>query len=391
MSRIKIHNLLIKQACAFLLVILPIFFINVISSAEPGDQPIRKAAIFVENRAGQAFDAKVSVLEDFITSRITEKGFSVISREVVIDSLKNYNSEKTKSPDGEKLDTLLGNNTSALRLAQLMGADYIIVTAITSFGTEKKSFKGYGVETVNIITNLRASYKILEGVQGGTLVSDTIKVSKSERFTERSRTENSDMVNELLDEAACKVAESLGKKQIIQPPPKPNLVEITIACGMQDLAQLPVSVPDIRMTKEGKLVVEKDPLEVQLLDVTVELNGTVIGSAPGVFKVPPGLSKIRLTREGFKDWERTINANEGQKLKVVLQMTDNGYKRWRDNTAFLQELKDKEKLTDAEAESIKGHAQMLRQSGFKVDVKEDIKGDIKKGTFNSIFGMLFLQ
>ena len=59
-------------------------------------------------------------------------------------------------------------------------------------------------------------------------------------------------------------------------------------------------------------------------------------------------------------------------------MTDDGYKRWRDNTAFLQELKDKEKLTDAEAESIKGHAQMLRQSGFKVDVKEDIKGDIKK-------------
>ena len=112
---------------------------------------------------------------------------------------------------------------------------------------------------------------------------------------------------------------------------------------------------------------------------------------PGRFKVPPGHNKIRLTREGFKDWERTINANEVKKLKVVLQMTDDGYKRWRDNAAFLQELKDKEKLTDAETESIKGHAQMLRQSGVKVDLKEDIKGDIKKETFNSIFGMLFLQ
>ncbi len=374
-----------------LLAILSIFIVNVISSAESGNQPVYKAAIFVENRAGKTFDNKVPVLEDFITSRITEKGFSVISREAVTDSLENYNSEKAKSPDGEKLDVLLSNNTSALRLAQLMGVDYIIATSLTSFGAEKKSFKGYGVETVSTITTLRASYKILEGVQGGTLVSDTIKVSKSERLTERSRTENSDMVNELLDEAASKIAESLGKKQIIQPPPKPNLVEITIACGMQDTAQLPVSVPDIRMTKEGKLVVEKDPLEVQLLDVTVELNGAVIGSAPGVFKSPPGLNKIRLTREGFKDWEGTLNANEGQKLKVVLQMTENGYKRWRDNTAFLHELKDKEKLTDAEVEAIKGHAQMLRQSGFKVDVKEDIKGDIKKGTLNSIFGLLFLQ
>ena len=374
-----------------LLAMLSIFIVNVISSAASGNQPVYKAGIFVENRAGKTFDNKVPVLEDFITSRITEKGFSVISREVVTDSLKNYGAEKAKNPDGEKLDTLLSQSASALRLAQLMGVDYIIVTSLTSFGAEKKSFKGYGVETVNMITTLRASYKILEGVQGGTLVSDTIKVSKSERSTERSRTENSDLVNELLDEAASKIAESLGKKQIIQPPQKPNLVEITIACGMQDTAQLPVSVPDIRMTKEGKLVVERDPLEVQLLDVTVELNGVVIGSAPGVFKAPPGLHKIRLTREGFKDWERTLNANEGQKLKVVLQMTDNGYKRWRDNTAFLHELKDKEKLTDAEVEAIKGHAQMLRQSGFKVDVKEDIKGDIKKGALNSIFGLLFLQ
>ncbi|MBI5677543.1 MAG: PEGA domain-containing protein [Planctomycetes bacterium] len=307
MSRIKIHNLLIKKTGAFLLVILPLFFINVISSAEPSDQPIRKAAIFVENRAGQAFDDKVSVLEDFITSRITEKGFSVISREVVIDSLKNYNSEKAKSPDSEKLDTLLSNNTSALRLAQLMGVDYIIVTSITSFGTEKKSFKGYGVETVNIITNLRASYKIIEAVQGGTLVADTVKVSKSERFTERSQTENSDIINELLDEAAVKVAKSLAKKQIAPPPAGPELVEITITCGMQDLAQLPISIPDVRVDKDNRVIIEKNTLEIQMLDVTVELNGVVIGSAPGTFKVSPGLGRIRLSREGFKDWEKTVN------------------------------------------------------------------------------------
>ena len=87
---------------------------------------------------------------------------------------------------------------------------------------------------------------------------------------------------------------------------------------------------------------EKDPLEVQLLDVTVErLTGRLSVQPQAFFKVPPGLSKIRLTHGGFKDWERTINANEGQKLKVVLQMTDDGYKRWRDNTAFLRELKIK--------------------------------------------------
>src|SRR3990172_5175635 len=67
MSRTKLHNLFEKHACAFLLAILSVFFVNVLSAAETGDHPVRKTAIFVENRAGKIFDDKVSVLEDFIT------------------------------------------------------------------------------------------------------------------------------------------------------------------------------------------------------------------------------------------------------------------------------------------------------------------------------------
>ena len=350
--------------------------------AQQDDKQGLKAAIFVENRAGRSFDNKVAVFEDFITGRVTEKGFSVISREVVTDSLKTYSPGTTKE---NKLDTLLSNNTSALRLAQMMNADYLIVASISSFGTEKKKFKGYGVETVNLVTNLRASYKILEGSQGSALATDTIMASKSERFTERSTVEDNDMMNMLLDEAACMIAESLGNKHIAPPSPKPDFAEITIACGMQDLAQLPVSVPDV-LVKEDKtmMVVQNSNLEVQVLDVTVELNGVVIGSAPGVLKAPPGLNKIRLTREGFRDWERTINVYNGQKLKVALQMNEAGYARWKDNTSFLHHLKNGEKLTDANVELIKSGAQMLRQSGFKIDVKADVAKEI-----NSIFKLFW--
>ncbi|MCR4322255.1 MAG: PEGA domain-containing protein [Candidatus Brocadiaceae bacterium] len=429
----KIYNSLITQTYAFLLVILSPLFINALSATEPAEQPIRKAAIFVENRAGKAFDGKVPVLEDFITSRITEQGFSVLSREVLINAFKDYSTvgsmvsganvpeskleqqlsddvyalkmmqaigemffgsfkgisteePKVSAPEAPpvNLDQQLSRNSSALRLAQMMGADYIIAASITSFGMEKKAFEGYGVKTINIIHNLRISYKILEAVQGGSLVADTVKVSKTTRFTEGSHTEDTDMINELLDEASVKVAESLSKKRIIPPPPKPDLVEITVACGMQDLAQLPVSIPDVRLTKDNTVVIGENKLEVQLLDVTVELNGTVIGSAPGTFRTPPGLSKIRLSREGFRDWERTINVMAGQKLKVALQMSDAGYERWKDNTAFLQKLKNGEKLTDAAVKAIEGAAQMLRQSGFKIDAKADVKGEIK-----SIFRLFY--
>src|SRR5438105_11264990 len=54
--------------------------------------PQRKTAIIVENRAGEQFNDKVSVLEDLISSRIAGKGYSVISRDVVVNALKNYSS-----------------------------------------------------------------------------------------------------------------------------------------------------------------------------------------------------------------------------------------------------------------------------------------------------------
>jgi hypothetical protein len=335
----------------------------------------RKAAIFVANHADKAFDEKLATFADFITGRFTDKGFSVLSREVSTDALSSLLKD-SKQTDA---DQLLSNNSTVLRLGQMLGADYLIVASIASFGSDKKSVETYGVKTVNITHNLRVTYKILDGMHGGALASDTVKASKTLRFTENSREEAGDLINGLLEEASIQVAESLGRKEIKTASAPTGAVEFSVSCGMQDLAQLPASIPDVRLAKDNTVVVGKDKLEVQALDVTVELDGVVAGSAPSTFKAPPGLHKIRLSREGFTPWERTINVVEGQKLKVALQMSDAGYQRWKDNTAFLQSLENGKKLTDAEAERIRGEAQKLRQSGYKVDVKEDVKVDTKEG------------
>lgn len=372
-----------------------------------------KAAIFVENRAGAALNDKVPVLGDFLTSQVTEKGFSVISQEVANNALKTYataeiavsgvkaESVKAAGPAGagstaavvaaaseaqisatpgvNRLDQLLSDNTSALRLAQNLGADYLLVASITSFGSEKKSFDGDGVKTVNVTHTLRVSYKLLEAVQGGSLIGATVTAKKTTRFTENSQTEDSDLVNGLLADAANQVADNMGRKRdsIAATTPKPALVEITVACGMQDLVQLPVSIPDIREQADGTLTVTTNRLSIQVLDATVEINGTAVGSAPGKFKVPPGLNKMKITREGFKDWDRTVNFAEGQKFNVALQMSEAGYARWKDNTAFLFGLKTAEKMTDATVKAIEGFAQLLRQSGYRVDTRTDVKANIE--------------
>ena len=310
----------------------------------------RKAAIFVVNRVGPAMNDKVAVLEDFLTSRITEKGFSVISREVSINALNTTS-----------LDQALSTSSSALRLAQNLGADYLLVASITSFGNEKKTDSNLG--TVNVIHTLRVSCKLLEGVQGGSLIADTVKAVKTIRSTENNRTENSDILNDLLDDAATQVAGDPRWKKSTTVAVQSKQVEITVACGMQDMVQMPISIPDVRVLNDSSIFVSSNRLGIQVLDATVEIDGIAIGSAPGQFKVPSGLSKMRITREGFTPWERTVNCSEGQKFKVALQMSDAGYKRWMETTAFLFGLKTGEKLTDGAVKMMEGFAQTLRQSG----------------------------
>ncbi|MDB6028150.1 MAG: hypothetical protein JWM68_4373 [Verrucomicrobiales bacterium] len=375
----------------------------------------RKAAIFIENRAGASFNDKISTFEDFLTSRVSEKGFSILSREVAINALNSYTSAgvsvstqnatgaSISAPSGQKTagvavaetsaaqiaatsaptkaDQLLTDNTSALRLAQSMGVDYLFVASIASYGTEKKSFTDGNVQTVNLIHNLRVTYKVLEATQGGSLVGDTFKVSKTERFTENNNgSANSDVINDLLDQASTQIADSIGRKaeqnKIASVNAKADFVDFTISCGMQDLAQLPISIPDIVMGKDG-LVVTTNRLPIEVLNATIELNGLVVGSTPGTFKGPRGLNKVRISREGFRPWERTINIVANQTLKVALQMNDEGYARWQNNMQFLQTLETEKKLTDAAVKVAEGFAQTLRQSGFKVDIKHvsDIKGD----------------
>ena len=372
----------------------------------------RKAAIFVENRVGPAMNDKVAVLEDLLTSRITEKGFSVISREDAINALKTYSSvevmaasgtavrAKVATPAGQtevtaevekamgaevsatpatiKADRALSDSSSALRLAQNLGADYLLVASITSFNPKKVTNRDLG--TVNTTYTLRVSYKVLDGVHAGSLIAHAVTATRTIRDTENSQTEDSGIVDDLLDDAATQVAENAGRKQptIAAASIQSKQVEITVSCCMQDLVNLPTSLPDIRILNDGTFAVSTNRLEIQVLNATVEMDGIAIGSAPGKFKVRPGLSKMRITREGFTAWERTVNCSDGQRFEnTALQMSKDGYARWKDNTTFLFAIKAGEKMTDGLREMMAGFSQTLRQSGYRVDTKTDIKANLE--------------
>lgn len=276
---------------------------------------------------------------------------------------------------GDQLDALLSNNTSALRLAQDLGADYLFIASITSFGETTRAVNAYGVQGTFSDFSLIGTYKIIDGNSAATLASGQVEATDQIRQTANAQTYDSNLVNRLLQSAANQIGQKV-KTQLARLPAartKSDLVSVTFSATAADLM-----IPDVRIGPNNTVSIGQDKYKVEAMGVTVEVNGVAVGTTPGTFKVRPGLSKVRLSRDGYKDWERTVNLYDGQNFSVALQLSDEGYARWKNATGFMNNLQNNARLTDGEVKVLEGQAKMLEQSGFKVDTKDAPKIEIKE-------------
>lgn len=190
------------------------------------------------------------------------------------------------------------------------------------------------------------------------------------------------IVADLLDDATTQIASAMRMKaaqnRIAPPQSQAGPVSVTLNVETADLY-----IPDVRLGPDNTVSIQDGKLAVAPLNVTVEVDGISVGSAPGKISLQPGLSKLRLTRTGYETWERTINAREGQTLTIAMQMSPEGLARWEELTAFMNTLKNGAKLTDAQVQVLQGKAKMLQNSGFKVDTDQGVT--IKTGRDRSLF------
>lgn len=343
----------------------------------PENKPPMKAAVLVANRAEAVHDDKIRILEDLLSSRLSDLGFSLISREVAVDAMRAFDPETASLPRPEDgLAARLTDQTSALRLAQNMGADYIVMASLINYGHQTRNVRAYGTETVNTDVTARVSYRIIGAADGGSMTGDTVNVSKRLQATANVGYEASGVEMDLLDDASQRITESLATrvaaKKILPPEELAGFVKVNIQVEVADLY-----VPDVRLGPGNTVAVYESKVRMAPFNVSVEVDGVTVGTAPGEIEVRPGFSSLRLTRNGFKTWERTINARDGQVLTVAMEMTDEGLQRWAELTAFMNALENGARLTDAQVKVMEGQAKMLEQSGYRVDIREDSKVDIR--------------
>jgi hypothetical protein len=89
--------------------------------------------------------------------------------------------------------------------------------------------------------------------------------------------------------------------------------------------------------------------------VTVELDGAVIGSAPGTFHVTPGLHQLRVARAWMKPYTATIMIAEGTSIEVALELSDEGVRKWGSIEAMRADL-------------AKRYADAARERGVRINI-----------------------
>ena len=344
----------------------------------------KSVALFALNRADPSLDSQLPILEDLITGEVTGLGFGIIRPETVIGALSGA---EQGNPENA-LDAALAEQSSALRLAQNLGADYLLESSLIGMDKETRTISAYGVDVTNTNHILRVSYRILNGSNGASLAAGTVSPSRAIQESQHSTTSTTGLVRELMARAAKDIAAKLRRQTAETALPevtqKKERVSFTITATLQD-----VRLPEIIMQEDGTAKLGSSSVAVQAAAVPIEVDGVAIGSTTSSgeaasLKSLPGLHRIRLARPDIVPFERTVNIYDGLHLEISLQLNETGLQRWRENTTMLDEMKREAVLTDATAEKIRGFAQMLRQSGYRIDIKGDYKSDITVDTDENV-------
>ena len=282
-----------------------------------------RAAIFVQNRASADFQKSVDTLNDLITTKLTEKGFSIIDKDVVVSAFKESRNDRDATREEQKttVDNVAITKTeatvenvltsaSALRIAQMINADYLVIATINSAGHETREFNGqdtaYAADMKATIYTMRIALKVMEGRQGGTVYGDVVSATEKVAKTKNYESDSTDIVNKLLDDGSTLIADRVATR---------------ISRIRDALVATPSLVADFSVN-------------CNICNATVEIDGAAVGTTPGRFKAAPGLHQLRVSHEWYATWDKTVNVYSNQTLNVDLELSAEGFKRFQNIQEF---------------------------------------------------------
>ena len=281
--------------------------------------PVKKVAVFVQNRTRErAMDVVFDGIRDRLAASLAAvDGMEVLDSAQIADTFRRYK----VTTDEEKKGLVSGIFTggSVPNVARMIGCDYIIAASVVGASTMKRNLGGQ----LNTVYTLRMTTKVMDAT--GRTVGAVPNWSNTFPVLNDAGDDPMNYYNILIDrwveDATNQIAENALKWR------KPAAAA-TACVAFKVTTSIDKVVTELESQTKGA----KGELLAELRKVvggaTVELDGAVIGSCPGEFRVAPGLHQIKITRQWMQPYTATVNIVDGMQLDVAMEMSEAGLAKW---------------------------------------------------------------
>ena len=315
--------------------------VNAVREATLVSAPNPKIAIFVKNQTKVAgMDDMVDGIRDRISAEMAGAGLIVMDQAEIASGFNRF--KVTTAEERAGLIDGVFTGGSAVRVGQMLGADYVMTASVISADRAALTVGG----TPMFSFTLRMTVKVSEAVQGSSVYGDNWTRKYPVTAANATGTDASVFYNELLDawaiETGAKMAASSKTWRRVEASPV-QLVSFTVSTTIDELIQgleSGVRAPNELLNEMRRIVG----------GATVEIDGATVGSSPGTFQVAPGLHQMRVKRAWMKDWQQTVSIQNGSNFKVALELSDAGMQKFQS----LEKLRAQIAMDYAEAMAVKG-------------------------------------
>lgn len=294
-------------------------------------------AIFVKNNVksksqDENLDDEVDGIRDRLAAEVSGHDFAVMDSAEIGAAFNRYKITTAEERAGQVAGLFTGG--SVTRIAQMLGADYILTASINGassvgrkVGDQDHSADGAGDV---IVYTLRVSTKVMDATTGASVWGVNWKNKRPTSAGGDAMSHYNDLVDMWVEEVGENMDEVRGKWR---PPMAYDgmLASFTVSTTLDD-----VFTPLAATVDASKPL--KEEIRVVAGGVTVEVDGATVGSPGGVYRVRPGLHQMRVTRAWMKPWTGTVNITEGSHFNIALELSDEGFKHYRSKEALRAEL-----------------------------------------------------
>ena len=271
-------------------------------------------------------DDQVDGIRDRLAAEVSGMDFIVMDSAEIGAAFNRY--QITTAEERAGLIAGLFTGGSVTRVAQMLGADYILTASIVGASQMRRSAGDRGVT----IYTLRMATKVLDATTGGSVYG---KNWSNKRPVPMGNSDDAMAIyDDLIDMWVQDTGADLAAARPRWRAPVADsgvLASFTVTTTIDDIFK------PLETTVDASKPV-KDELRVVAGGITVEVDGAAVGSSGGTFRVRPGLHQLRVSRQWMTPWVQTVNIQDGAVFNVALELSDEGFRHYKNKEALRAEV-----------------------------------------------------